>query len=253
MNNNSDMNQTQPGIDGASPPKDSKTADSTSQSQASAQSKMFTDEQVRELLEKVRSDEKNKVFSKLEELKVAKDKSEKQIEELQSKLSVTLTDLDSVRKGKASELESVANELKTLRESNEKLNKAVEATVSSAAEKIREFEVKVYRERRIREAGVKLEELVIGQSEADIDATIEAAKKREQQLLEEYKKELQKQAIAGLPTPLSPDGATGRGPSAGLTPQNREALASLKGAEYEKRRAQLLNDALEKAGISHLS
>jgi hypothetical protein len=253
MSDNLDTNKTSQGDSGTSISTVNQTPDTKSQSQDSAQNKMFTDEQVKELLEKVRSDEKTKVFGKLEELKAAKDKSEKQIEELQNKLSATLNDLDSVRKGKASEIESVANELKVLRENNEKLNKAVEATVSSAAAKIREFEVKVYRERRIREAGVKLEELVVGQSETDIDATIEAAKKREQQLLEEYKKELQKQAVAGLPTPLSPDGAAGRGPSASLTPQNREALASLKGSEYEKRRTQLLNEALEKAGISHLS
>ena len=253
MSNNSDTQSTLQGDNGQLLVSGSQIADSTSHSHASAQSKVYTDEQVKELLEKIRSDEKNKAFGKLEELKSAKEKSEKQLEELQGKLSATLSDLDSVRKGKASELESVSNEIKALRENNDKLSLMVENTVNSAAAKIREFEVKAYRERRIRESGVKLEELVIGQSETDIDAAIEVTKKREMQLLEEYKKELQKQAAAGLPTPLSPDGATGRGPSAGLTPQNREALASLKGPEYEKRRAQLLNDALEKAGLHYPS
>jgi hypothetical protein len=224
------------------------TQDSTSKSQDTAHFKAFTDEQVNALLEKARSDEKSKVFGKLEEQKAAKLKSDDLVKELESKLKATQSDLDSIRQGKASELESVSKELKKLRENNEKLQKAVEETATIAASQIREFEIKAYRERRIRESGVMLEELVNGKSEQEIDSAIEAAKKRELQLFEGYKKDLQKVTAASLPGPLAPNGSEGRGPALTLNAQTREAIASLKGEEYEKRRAQIMLDAKQRSG-----
>jgi DNA repair exonuclease SbcCD ATPase subunit len=245
MSDNKDTNSTQKVQE---PSTSGQTPDSTPQSQVPAQGKVLTEEQVNALVEKARADEKSKVFGKLEEQKTAKAKAEELAKELESKLKATQTDLDSIRQGKASELESVANELKALRENNQKLEKAIEETASIAAAQIREFEVKAYRERRIRESGVKLEKLVTGNSEQEIDAAIESARKDEMSLLEAYKAEQQKKVADSLPGPLAPNGSEGRGPSLGLTPQTREAIASLKGEEYEKRRAQILLDAKQRSG-----
>jgi hypothetical protein len=245
MSNNADTNTTQHGKED---PSSIQTSDSTPKSQDTAHFKAFTDEQVNTLLEKARSDEKSKVFGKLEEQKAAKAKSDELVRELEGKLKSTQTDLDSIRQGKASELESVAKELKELRENNEKLQKAIEETATNAASQIREFEIKAYRERRIRESGVKLDKLVVGKSEQEIDAAIEEARKMESQLLEDYKKELQKMTVSNLPGPLAPNGAEGRGPALTLNSQTREAIASLKGEEYDKRRAQLMFDAKQRSG-----
>jgi hypothetical protein len=225
------------------------TSDTTSHvdSTAAHSEKVFTDSQVSSLLEKARSDEKSKVYGKVEELSKAKDAVEKQMKELEEKLTTSQKDLDTLRSGKATESEQVSKELQDLRENNLKLQRAIEETANIAAAKIREFELKAYREKAIRESGIKLEELISGSSEAEIDAAVTKTAVREKQLVEEAKAEALRAFQATLPGPLAPNAATSAGPAAVITAQNREAIASLKGAEYEKRRQQLMTEALQKA------
>jgi inorganic pyrophosphatase/exopolyphosphatase len=245
MSDNTNMTQTYNAPDG-------QTSDATQRTDSAAahNEKVLTETQVSALLEKARSDEKSKVYGKVDELSKAKDVAEKQMKELEEKLMNSQKDLDTLKNGKATESELVSKELKELRENNLRLQKAIEETASIAATKIREFELKAYQEKAIRESGVKLVEFVSGSSEAEIDAAITKVAAREKQIVEEAKAEALKSFQATLPGPLAPNAASSAGPAATITAQNREAIASLKGSEYDKRRQQLLNEAMEKAGIT---
>lgn len=244
MSENNNMPQTQQAPSG-------QTSDTTPRTDpTAAQEKVLTESQVSALLEKARSDEKSKVYGKVDELSKAKDVAEKQMKELEEKLMSSQKDLDTLKSGKATESEQVSKELKELRENNLKLQKAIEETANLAAAEIRKFELKAYREKAIRSSGVKLEEFITGSTEAEIDETIAKVVAREKQIAEEAKAEALKSFQATLPGPLAPNAASSAGPAAVITAQNREAIASLKGSEYDKRRQQLLTEAMQKAGIT---
>ena len=219
----------------------SQTQEPTSQVTTPA-SNSISKEQVDTLIEKVRSDEKAKVYGKIEELNKLKLESEKQLKDLQDTVS-KLQDEKNLKTG------TIEDEVKALKDQNEKLKKAIDEVASSAAEKIRMSELKAYREFKIRESGVKLTELISGFTEEQIDTAIVVAKKREQEIEDVIRAELQKKLADQLPTPLVIDGSQGRGPSPSLSIKNRESVARLPHAEYEKRREQLLLEAKQKAGL----
>lgn len=210
----------------------------------------FSDEEVKELISKARSDEKSKVYGKLDEIKAQKAEAEKKLQELGAELKSTRGDLDAVRSGKQTEVDSILKEMQGIREMNAKLELAIESVATTSAAKIREAEVKAYREKRIREESVQLHELVVGVDEASIDAAIEAAKKRETEITARVRDEVAKQLAGQLPTPIAPDGSQGRNSGSGIaSAKNREAMASLKGDDYSKHRLKLLEDAKTKVGI----
>jgi hypothetical protein len=245
MSDDLNIQQTQPVLTGQTP-----NVVPQQDSIAAHNERVFTESHVNTLLEKARSDEKSKVYGKVDELSRAKDVAEKQMKELEEKLTMSQKDLNDLKDGKAIESETVSKELKELREHNLKLQRAIEETATLAASKIREFELKAYREKVIRESGIKLEELISGSTEAEIDAAVVKTAAREKQLVEEAKAEALKAFQATLPGPLAPNAAGSAGPSALVTAQNREAIASLKGTEYEKRRQQLLTEAMQKANLA---
>jgi len=237
------------------PSSDSDTSTQTQNKDPQSQSadppktqKVFAEEQITDLIEKARADEKKKVFSKLESLKKANEEYQTKLAELEAMRKEIEADRDALREGRSSEFKSVNEELSQLREQNEKLQKAFEASVESATMKIREQELKAYKAEKLREAQVSLVELVSGSSESEIDASIEAAKKREKAIEESLREQIRKELANDLPQPMSTDGSQGRGPTPVITPQNRQAVARLKGDEYERRRQELLEDAKTKAG-----
>lgn len=210
--------------------------------------KVFAEEQITDLIEKARADEKKKVFSKLDSLKKLNEEIQAKMTELEAAKLEIEKDRDALREGRTSEFKSVNEELSQLREQNQKLQKAFEASVETATLKIREQELKAYKADKVREAQVSLIELVSGVSESEIDASIEATKKREKVIEDSLREQIRKELANDLPQPMATDGSQGRGPTPVITPQNRQAVARLKGEEYERRRQELLADAKQKAG-----
>lgn len=198
--------------------------------------------QVDALIEKVRSDEKAKVYGKIEELNRSKVESEKQLKELQDAMS-------KIQEEKNAKVGTVEDELRALKDQNEKLKKAIDEVASSAAEKIRMSELKAYREQKIRESGLRLTELVSGNTEEQIDTAIDIARKRELEIEEKIRADLQKKIADQLPTPISIDGSQGRGPSPSLSAKNRDQMARLPNEQYAKQRDELLLEAKRRAGI----
>jgi len=216
--------------------------------------KTLSEEEINDRVSKARAEEKSKVRGKMDKLQEEREAAAKRIQELEEELKSKQTDLDKVRKGEKKETESIVEELAKLREENVKLHEAVKVVAEDAARKLTESELKMYRADKIRESGLKLVELVSGETQEEIDQSIEAAKKREAELLKEARDEAQKKAEEDLkktlPKPLAPDGSAGRGHLA-TGSQEREQIASIKDkSEYSKRRDLLLADALEKVGLA---
>jgi len=212
--------------------------------------KSFDEDAVAEKIKKARADEKSKVYSKLDEMKQAETKSQTKIAELEKALADTQSDLDNIRKGKASELESIAQELAKQRETNEKLNKAIEQVASDSADRIRESDLKAYREKVLRENKIQFTEQIVGDSEEAIDEAVKKTLEKEEKIREELRKEVRKEVADTLPEPLSLDGQHGRGPTPHVSASNREAIASLKGEAWVKERKRLLEEAKQKAGFT---
>ena len=217
---------------------------------ANPSEKTYSEKELKELLEKARSDEKGKVFSKIEAAKTEKEKLEAAMKALEETKAQIEKDRDALREGRATELKSVNDELAQLRKQNENLQAMFDASIDTAAKQLREYELKAYKAQKIQESGIKFVETISGDSEQEIDASINMVKTREQEIREMLKEEIRKEQANDLPAPINTDGSYGRGPTPTITPQNRQAVAQLKGDDYAKRRAQLLEEARIKAGQS---
>lgn len=202
-------------------------------------------------LAKARQEEKSKLYPEIERLKAEKAASDKKLADAEKKAAERQQELEDVRAGKVTETESVNRELKELREQNQNLQSAIEEVATSAADRVVQSELKAYKEKKIREAGItQLSELVSGTSEEEIDAAVEKAKKKEEAIFEKAREEERAKLAHDLPTPIAPDGSQGRGPGGRVTPGKRTEVAQLKGDEYKKVRDQLLLEAKQKAGLA---
>lgn len=236
------------GDTGQTPKKDTQNAQTLDIS-----TNVYTKENVDALLAKARTDEKTKVYGQLDALKSQKEASEKKATELETKLKSLEADLDSVRQGKKTEMESVTQELATLRDQNKKLEKAIDEVADSATQKIRQAKLDGYREKIIAEKGVVFTDSIKGNSEEEILESANEALKKQKQIEETARKkaleEAQKELSKKLPQPLAVDGQLGKGPNPVAGPANREALARLPKDEYQKMRAELLKEAKQKVGL----
>lgn len=236
-------------LQGTQPPVPAQTSDKTPKSDTTPKpdSKTYSEAQLAEMLEKARSDEKSKVFGKLDALKEQNAKALAIAEEAAAQLKQVEADRDALREGRVSELKSVNDELGQLREQNAKLSSTIDSIAEASVQRIYEFEMKAYRAEKISGSGLKLVELVTGSTKEEIDASIQAALTREAELTAEVKEAVRKELATNLPTPISPDGSQGRGPTPVVTAENRRAVVHLKGDEYAKRRQELLIEARNKA------
>ncbi len=204
----------------------------------------LSEEEVNARIEKARADEKKKAYAKVED---ASTKIAKLEEDLQS----ATANLDELRKGKSSEVDSITDELKQLREKNEKLEEAITVVATDAAKELHESKVATYREKVIRDQKIELAEMVNGATFEEIDVAADRALKREAELKAKFETSAKKQpAPDNVPRPVAPDGSQGRDPSmTALDPQNREALSKLPPEEYKKQRDELLANAKRKTGL----
>jgi hypothetical protein len=203
-----------------------------------------------ELIEKARSEEKRKLYSEIEKLRAEKTKSEEELLAKEKLIEARQQELENIRAGKVEEKESINRELRELREQNKKLAETIDSVAESAAKRIRQSELNSFREKKIREAGItQLVELVRGSDEAEIEESIRMAKKKEELILEEARKQVRSQMAHELPQPIAPDGSHGKNSVSVVSHKDRSRAAKLKGNDYQKFRDQLLQEAKQKSGL----
>jgi hypothetical protein len=206
---------------------------------------------VAKLVEKARKEEKDKVYSTIEQLKVTKTEGEAKAAELTEKLKAAQEEAEGLRTGKLQEIDSVNRELRELRETNKKLEKAIELVASESVARLEQAKLETFREKEIRKAGIKsLAKYVSGTDQDEILASIKQIKAEEEAIYESARKDVRKEITSELPTPIAPSGATGRGPNNALHPEQKEGIARLKGEAYLKEKQRLLMEARQKAGLA---
>ncbi len=230
-------------------PQDNISLDSTKKSQQ--KSNAVPKDEVAKLIEKARMEEKEKVYSTIETLRATKADGDAKVEALEKKLQAAQEEAEGLRTGKLQETDSFNRELRELKETNQKLEKAIELVASESAARLQAAQMETFREKEIRKAGIKsLSKYVSGTNKEEILDSIKKIKKEENDIYEAAKLEARKALAAELPSPIAPDGATGRGPNNAVTPDQREGLARLKGDAYLKERQRLLLEAKQKAGLA---
>jgi DNA polymerase III alpha subunit (gram-positive type) len=232
-------------------------------------------------IEKARAEEKQKAYGKIDTLNKEKQELAERYKKAEEELAAARQNLNEMREGKSTEVDSLQKELIQLRDRGEKLEKTVETVAEEAAQRVQQFEVQAYRERVIREKNIELAELVGGKTTEEVDNSVQAALQREAELKAKFAGAAQTPPPAAppttptpeaaqppaqppaqqppaqqppvdtssLPRPINPDGSQGRDPLDAVSPLNREALTKLPKEEYLKHRKEILAAAKQKSGL----
>ncbi len=201
-------------------------------------------------LAKARKDEKDKLYPDLEKARTEAKEAAERATAFETKLTETQQEVSDLREGKSTEMASVNRELADTQEKIGKLEEALGAVADDAATRILASETNAYREKAISEAGLTdFAEFVTGTTQEEINASVEAAKEKQTKIMEAATAKAREELGARVPKPLA-----GGGGSAGDTPgsnnvMDRQRIAKLKGPDFTKARAELIQRAREKAGL----
>jgi DNA repair exonuclease SbcCD ATPase subunit len=218
---------------------------------------LYSAEQLNELLNKVRKDEKTKHQDKIEQTaKLVKSQAEslKRFEEM---LEEAKNKLESLKETKSKAKGEVSEELEKLREEKRKLEVGMEELATLSAKQIHAVELQGAKERLILKHGLKFPELVYGETVEELEKSAEEALKREQALIQDAVKEAEVRAkekmsstmVEGLPKPMSPNASMGNGNDVPTGHKSFEQIAALPKDKFLKIRSEILQEARRKAGI----
>lgn len=192
---------------------------------------------VKKLLEKVRAEEKKKLYPQIEHYKSQTDTLKAQNELLAKQLKGFEEEIDTTKKSKLSESEKVQAQLRELADQNTTLKKQQEALVTEYQTNLRNMELKTYAANAIAQVGGELiPELVYGDSEVEIDAAILASKQRYREIVANAKQAL-KSDRSKAPIPGT-DGAPPRNAQGAPSGEEltAEMLAQMKPEDWAKER-----------------
>lgn len=134
---------------------------------------------VKELLEKVRKEEKSKLYPQIDHLKKSVEQLQKQNELLVNQLSSVQEDEKKKGEAKLTETQLIQKQMQEITRQNAVLQAQLTTMQEESQKAITIAQLDAYRTRKIAESGGELiPELVFGESEAEIDAAIIASKQR---------------------------------------------------------------------------
>jgi hypothetical protein len=182
-----------------------------------------TDRQdVRELLEKVRKEEKSKLYPQIDHLKKMNDQLQREKELLMNQLSSAQEEEKKKGTEKMSEIQQVQKRMAELAEQNALLQTQLTTTQEETQKALSRARLDSYRSQRIAAAGGDvIPELVFGESEAEIDAALIASKQRLQEIRSQVRASLKQDKKE---TPIPSTGGTP--PMDTSTRENAEVLTA---------------------------
>lgn len=164
-------------------PKPDEQPTSDSGNEPNIPAKLSSADEIKALMQKVREQEKNKLYPKLDELKKKLAESDQQIAELKAAKGEAETRLQESGKKKSEELTSLDGQLKKLESEFTQFKTSVEEEKKTLAERARQAELAAYKMSKIQEIGQGIiPELVTGNTEEEIDATVIFAKQKYDEL-----------------------------------------------------------------------
>jgi len=201
-------------------------------------------------VEKARQQEKDKLYSRLEDLDSSRDELNTKLEESAEMLRALMQERDDAKKQleekaleELSAEEKVAIRLKALEEKEVSLQAQLEHVATEAAMRVRESELKLYRANRLAESGLTLTELVSGSSEQEIDDSISRAKEREDLIFAKAREKVKAEFSNNLPKPSTPPPVQQNSPSPIIDPRKKFELANLSPQDFNKLKDELLSRA----------
>lgn len=187
---------------------------------------------VEALVEKARSQEKDKLYKTIE----AKDDT---IKELKEQIKTLQKQLDELGNQNLSKEQVMEKQIKELTETIENLKAEIQAEREKAEKEKREAEFKAYKERRLRELseqGIEyLPDLIGGDNEEEFEKSIEKSIQRYKELQEEFEKRLGKSGEKKASTPKTTNPAGSQVKALSI-----EDIRKMTPEEYAKHRAKIL-------------
>lgn len=252
--NTTDDKGTQQGATSSQP--DQKASDQKAQDQK-AQDAVVREEHLK-ALEKARTEEKNKLYPELQRLKGEREEKEKELSKFKAEAEELRNKLKLTQDSTMTEQQKLEKRLSDLEERTRKAEAEKSEITANAERKVADLELRLYRERKIREAGIELVELVTGSTPGEIDAAVERAREREAELLGKAKERLRNDVAKELGRTLP---GTGAAPSSdagtkdriqSLSPRQRSELAKIRDPQkYREARARMLAEAVKQLPEDH--
>lgn len=206
--------------------------------------KVESSEDIKKLLEKVRKEEKDKLYPQVEHYKKQSDTLQQSNELLSAKLKELEEAGKKVKEEKLSDSEKIQNQLSELTKQNVMLQRQQEALIEESRRAIEVERLGSYRTRAIAGAGGEIiPELVFGNSEAEIDTAILASKNAYRSIKEDAIKAL-KGTKAQAPIPGVQGAPSGSAENNNPSPQqmNVEALREMDPKDWAKNRLAIRKD-----------
>ncbi len=170
---------------------------------------LLKDPNIQKIIEKVRSEEKAKLYNSLE------NKDDK-IKELKGEVDKLSEEISATEESNKTEVEKLKEELTDLKQDYTNLKEEYETDKEQSEREKKQAKLEAYKEKKIREVREQGEDLVTslvgGDSEEDIDTSIEMAKKeyqeiRQKTLKETGEKEGKKSNVSNTPKVTNPQGS----------------------------------------------
>lgn len=180
------------------------------EAEAEAREEGVSEEEIQRRVQAARKEEKDKLYPKIEELsnlvkeqqEYIREQKEKQAEEEKKAADAA----EKRRLAKLSEEERESEARKKLEEQLKEEREAREALEKRIAEKERATQLEEYRKGALRAAGDRvIPELVVGNSEEEIDAAVETAKAKYEEIENQLREERGQQVREQLSQSTSPD------------------------------------------------
>lgn len=212
----------------------------------------LTRDDLEQALNAARQQEKSKLYKKVEETQGVNDTLRRQLEERESLIANLNEKLNNISDSSLSEQTKIQRQLQSLEERNKALNSQLERVAEEAAQRIHQSELKAYKSQKLRESGITLTELVVGETFEEIDAAIERTVAREKEIFAKAAKDaetrLRSENKTNAPKPIAPSPQGNA--STRMSTSDRSNVAKLKDDEYAKIRAKLLDEAKRSTGLA---
>jgi DNA repair exonuclease SbcCD ATPase subunit len=209
----------------------------------------------RALAEKIRQEEKQKVYDRIKKAEEAKKQVEEQQKQLLAEQEKLTKQLEATKKAGETQSTDIQNELQVLREQVAQAQTDKEIIMQEATalvqESQRQAKMQTLREKRIMEEGLLMADSIPENPESAeaLEEAIQKAKTTQAKIEEQAKAKIRKELGMNVPGPLAPEGqSSGPGGLDISHPLERGRIARLDPEAYERTREELLKRAEQATG-----
>jgi serine phosphatase RsbU (regulator of sigma subunit) len=201
---------------------------------------VFTKAQLDEMLNKVRREEKDKLYKSIEKTKAQAESVQAERDKVLEDLKLAKEKLSTIQDSNMSDIEKVNKQIELLAEQNELLKNQLENVSKQAEQRVKESEVKSYKQKQIEKSGLLFPEMVSGNTPEEIDASISMLKEREKSVRQELEDRLRSERAQDVPRPMSPEMNQTQVASA-----DRYRVSKMSRDEYQAYRQKLMAQAMD--------